>query len=81
MGTFLNCYNRDRQQLCGLMWLCTWVYPNALTLAYLVGVPGNPELKARATSVALQIGWKPPLDTGGADIESYILQVGAVPVC
>eukprot|EP00731_Ephydatia_muelleri_P029553 Em0021g76a len=62
------------------MWLCT----KACLLFCLFTVHGIctgpvcpicPELKSRATSTTLHIGWRPPPDDGGADIQSYTVQL------
>ena len=48
------------------------------TLPSIPGPPAAPFLKGRTTSSALTIVWKKPADNGGAEVQSYILQMNAV---
>ena len=47
------------------------------TVASPSGPPGSPYLKERATPTSLYISWAAPKNTGGADVQSYVLQMDA----
>lgn len=47
------------------------------TSASLCGPPGCPYSKERATPSSLQISWSSPTHNGGADVQSYILQMNS----
>ena len=46
------------------------------TLPSIPGPPAAPYLKERPTSNVLRIAWQEPPDKGGADIQTYVLQMG-----
>lgn len=45
------------------------------TLPAIPGPPPAPFIKDRAASTSLHIAWQPPADNGGADIQTYIMQM------